>query len=114
MFSDSGIPSLETLLRKDLVHRPVNALFIKRNYTKRELDTLKCLEPDASKAVGRELSDTERNVLPEHKGNSIASESRPSVFTVSIAVLGGLASTLCTTRVRKHCIRGRSVHQIQI
>ncbi|KAG9942890.1 hypothetical protein KCU85_g9072, partial [Aureobasidium melanogenum] len=113
MFSDTNIQNLETLLQKGIVCRPVNYFFIKRNYTDRELKTLKSLEPDASKAIGRQLSDTERNVLLEYKGNSIASESRPSAFTVSIAALGGVLSTMIMMRARRRRICGQLVHRIQ-
>ncbi|KAG9855025.1 hypothetical protein KCU98_g2043, partial [Aureobasidium melanogenum] len=105
MLSNTNIPDLETLLRKDLVDRPVNALFIEHNYTDLELGTLNSLEPDASKAIGRQLSDTERNVLLEYKGNSIASDSRPSAFTVTTAALGGLLSIMFMTEIRHLSLR---------
>ncbi|KAH0375475.1 hypothetical protein KCU92_g10171, partial [Aureobasidium melanogenum] len=110
MFSYTSIPDLETLLRKGTVRRPVDGFFIKRNYTDRELDTLKSLEPDASKAVGRQLSNTERNVLLEYKGNSMASISRTEAFAVSIGALGGLISTMYATRARRRWICGHYAH----
>lgn len=114
MLSSTNLPDLDTLLCKGTVRRPVNALFKRRDYMECELGTLKSLEPDVSKAVRRQLSDTERDVLLEYKSNSIASESRPSAFAVSIAALGGLLSTMCMTRVRRRWIGGRSVDQLQL
>ncbi|KAG9603718.1 hypothetical protein KCU77_g1661, partial [Aureobasidium melanogenum] len=109
MFSYTSIPDLETLLRKGTVRRPVDGI-LRRDYTDRELNALKSPEPDASKAVGCQLSNTERNVLLEYKGNSMASISRTEAFAVSIGTLGGLISTTYATRARSRWICGHYAH----
>ncbi|KAH0361065.1 hypothetical protein KCU65_g9001, partial [Aureobasidium melanogenum] len=110
MFSYTSIPDLKILLRKGTVSRPVDGFFMERNYTDRELNTLKSLEPDASKAIGRQLSDTERNVLLEYQGKSIVSMSQTAASVASIGVLGGLVSTMCATRARRRWICGHYAH----
>ncbi|KAG9569965.1 hypothetical protein KCU71_g1708, partial [Aureobasidium melanogenum] len=85
------ISNLEALIDQGTVRRPVNGFFRKRDYTTRELDTLKRLEPDASKAIGRELSNTERDVLLEYKGRLIAAQSRTKTFGTAAGILIGLA-----------------------
>ncbi|KAH0351006.1 hypothetical protein KCU81_g2369, partial [Aureobasidium melanogenum] len=96
----TNIPNLEALIDQGKVRRPVNDFFRKRDYTERELDTLKRLDPDASKAIGRELSDIERNVLLEYKGRLIAAQSRTKTFGTAAGILAGLAITFNVPRVR--------------
>ncbi|KAH0359966.1 hypothetical protein KCU65_g9682, partial [Aureobasidium melanogenum] len=96
----TNIPNLEALIDQRIVRRPVNGFFRKRNYTTRELDTLKRLDSDASKAIGRELSNTERNVLLEYKGRSIAAQSRTKTLGTAVGILTGLAITFNVPRVR--------------
>lgn len=76
------------------------AFFRKRDYTERELDTLRLLDPDASKAIGRELSDTEQNVLLEYKARLIAIQTRTKTLGTATGILTGLAITLYVPRVR--------------
>ncbi|KAH0386865.1 hypothetical protein KCU92_g2245, partial [Aureobasidium melanogenum] len=94
------IPNLEALIDQGTVRRPVNGFFRKRNYTNRELDTLKRLDPDANKAIGRGLSNTERDVLLEYKGRLIAAQSRTKTFGTAAGILTGLAITFNVPRVR--------------
>ncbi|KAG9855259.1 hypothetical protein KCU98_g891, partial [Aureobasidium melanogenum] len=96
----TNIPNLEALIDQGTVRRPVNGFFRKRDYTNRELDTLKRLDPDASKAIGRELSNTEQTVLLEYKGRLIAAQSRTKTFGTAAGILTGLAITFNVPRVR--------------
>ncbi|KAG9691737.1 hypothetical protein KCU95_g7749, partial [Aureobasidium melanogenum] len=96
----TNIPNLEALIDQGKVRRPINGFFRKRDYIDRELDTLKSLEPDASKAIGRDLSNTECDVLLQYKGRMIATQSRTEAFGTATGILTGLAITFNVPRVR--------------
>ncbi|KAG9675610.1 hypothetical protein KCU99_g4573, partial [Aureobasidium melanogenum] len=105
----TNIPNLEALIDQGTVRRPINGFFRKRDYTNRELDTLERLDPDASKAIGRGLSNTERNVLLEYKGRLIAAQSRTKTFGTAAGILTGFAITFNVPRVRGPWNRQRYV-----
>lgn len=105
----TNIPNLEALIHQGIVRRPVSGFFRKRDYTERELDTLKLLGQDASKAIGRELSNTEQNVLLEYKAQLIAIQSRTKTLGTAAGILTGLAITFYVPRVRGLWSRQRYV-----
>ncbi|KAG9602647.1 hypothetical protein KCU77_g1237, partial [Aureobasidium melanogenum] len=94
----TDIPNLEALIDQGTIRRPVNGFFRKCDYTNRELDTLKRLELDASKAIRQDLSNTKRDVVLEYKGRLIATQSRTKTFRTAAGILTGLAITFNVPR----------------
>lgn len=77
----TNLPHLEALIEQGTVRRPINDFYGTRDYTSRELATLERLEADASKAIRRELSTTEKKSLARI-------QSTTHCFPISLEGLG--------------------------
>ncbi|THV92259.1 hypothetical protein D6D27_05014 [Aureobasidium pullulans] len=108
----TNLPHLEALIQQGTVRRPIDDFYGTRDYTSRELSTLERLETDASKAIGRELSTTERKVLLEYKARLIASQSRWKVLGFDAGICAGVGIGWFTPRINRLYQKDRYVRWV--